>query len=183
VKLRVVLSAAVLGICCASFAGAQGATGLHFGISGGLALPRGDRGEFLDNGWHGQVLAVWNLPIVPVGLRADVLYARMDNDEQLTGERGGTDVFGGTANAVLGFQFPLVKPYVLGGIGRYRLESSHRSAHGSTEETDEANGWNAGAGVSISLRKINLIFEARYHNVAADGGDFEFVPVSIGLVF
>ena len=120
---------------------------------------------------------------MPLGLRVDGLYARMDNDTERTGERGGVDIIAGTGNVVLGFRFLLVKPYILGGVGYYHLDSSIRSVHGSSFEDVNKPGWNAGAGVSISLRKIDLFLEARYHSVETYGDRFKFIPISVGLVF
>jgi opacity protein-like surface antigen len=181
-RVRIPLLAGLFSLLVASAASAQGTSGLHFGVGGGISAPRGDAEDLFDTGWHGQILVTWNPPVIPVGLRVDGLYARMENAES-TGNMGGADVIGGTANAVLGFRALLVKPYLLGGVGYYRLEFSNRSPHGSSEHRENEPGWNAGAGVSISLRKIDLFVEARYHSVDTEGDRFEFVPISVGLVF
>ena len=159
---------------------AQGTSGLHFGLEGGISNPQSDTKDSFDNGWHGGALAVWNLPIVPVGIRVDGSYNKFDGQ---TATAGDAEVLAGTANVVLGFRAILLKPYVLAGIGYYRLDFSDASFPSSFRGKQNETGWNAGAGVSISLRKIDLIVEARYHSVDTSGARFQFVPVSVGLVF
>lgn len=168
----------------AAGAGAQGTSGFHWGLGGGITQPQGEDEDLLTNGWNAGALATFNFPVVPIGIRVDAWYHRLDNDTERTGERGGTDIVAGTANVVVGFRFLVVKPYVLGGVGYYRLDLSTRTIReGSVFDQDNETGWNAGAGVSFSLRKIDIFVEARYHSVSTEGESFKFVPVSVGIVF
>jgi opacity protein-like surface antigen len=164
----------------AAFARAQGASGLHFGIEGGISNPQGDTKDAFDNGGHGGALLVWNFPVVPVGLRLDGSYHKMPGKNDAAGD---AEVLAGTADVVVGFRALLLKPYVFGGVGYYRLDFSDASFPSAFRGKSNESGWNAGAGVSISLRKIDLIVEARYHSVSTNGTRFKFVPVSVGLVF
>lgn len=164
----------------ASAARAQGTSGLHFGLEGGISNPQGDAKDSFDNGWHGGALAVWNFPVVPVGIRVDGSYHKFDG---ATPTAGNAEVLAGTADVVLGFRAILLKPYFLAGVGYYRLDFSDASFPSAFRGKSNETGWNAGAGVSISLRKVDLIIEARYHSVDTSGGKFKFVPVSVGLVF
>lgn len=175
----------LLGIGFALFAAgasAQGTSGLHFGFEGGVSYPQGDTKDFFDKGWNGGALLVWNPPVVPVGLRVDGAYHSLDAASG-TGS-GSAKIFAGTADVVVGFRAILLKPYFFGGIGYYRLDFSD-STFPSTSGDNAQNetGWNGGAGVSISLRNVDLIVEARYHSIGTSGSRFKFVPVSIGLVF
>jgi opacity protein-like surface antigen len=159
---------------------AQGTSGLHFGVEGGITNPQGDTKDFFDDGWHGGALVVWNFPVVPVGIRVDGSYHKLDGANAAAGD---AEVLAGTANVVLGFRAILLKPYFVGGVGYYRLDFSDASFPSSFRGKQNETGWNAGAGISISLRKIDLIVEARYHSVDTEGDRFKFVPVSVGLVF
>jgi opacity protein-like surface antigen len=180
-RISVLFTAALFVAAAAS---AQGTSGLHFGVGGGITQPQGEAEDVLDDGWNAGALMTFNFPVVPIGIRVDAWYHRLDNNTERTGERGGTDIIAGTANAVLGFRFLVVKPYVLGGVGYYRLDFSTRTIHeGSFFDEENEAGWNAGAGVSFSLRKIDVFVEARYHSVDTEGDRFKFVPVSVGLVF
>lgn len=176
----------LLGIAIGLFAAgvqAQGTSGLHFGFEGGVSYPQGDTKDFFDNGWNGGALLVWNPPVVPVGLRVDGAYHRLDASNN-PGSTGSAKILAGTADVVVGFRAILLKPYFFGGIGYYRLDFSNSSFPStSNDDTQNETGWNGGAGVSISLRKVDLIIEARYHSIGTSGSRFKFVPVSIGLVF
>ena len=179
-RLRLPLLGILFGLLAAR-AGAQGTSGFHFGVEGGISNPQGDTKDFFDNGWHGGALLVWNPPVIPVGLRVDGAYHKLD-----AADPGGSDaeIIAGTADVVVGFRAILLKPYFFGGVGYYRLDFSDSSFPSmSNDDTQNETGWNAGAGVSISLRNIDLIVEARYHSIGTEGDRFKFVPVSVGLVF
>ncbi|HSE62210.1 MAG TPA: outer membrane beta-barrel protein [Thermoanaerobaculia bacterium] len=169
-----------LAFFAATVARAQGTSGLHFGVEGGITKPQGDTGDVFDDGWNGGALLVWNFPVVPVGLRIDGSYHKLDGVDATAGD---AEVLAGTANVVVGFRAILLKPYFLAGVGYYRLDFSDASFPSSFRGKSNETGWNAGAGVSISLRNIDLIVEARYHSVSTDGDRFKFVPISVGLVF
>lgn len=178
-KVAITGLAALSLLLCAPVASAQGTNGLHFGVEGGITIPQGDADAF-DNGWHGGAMLVFNFPVVPLGLRFDAAYHRMD--AQVAGV-GDAEVLAGTADLVLGFRLIVFKPYVFGGVGYYRLDFSDSSFPSAFEGSQNETGWNAGAGVSITLRGVDLIFEGRYHSVDTRGGNFEFVPISVGVVF
>jgi opacity protein-like surface antigen len=178
--LRKLLLAAFSVFALATAARAQGTSGLHFGVEGGISNPQGETRDSFDDGWHGGALAVWNFPVLPVGIRVDGSYHKFDGRNPAAGN---AEVLAGTANVVVGFRAILLKPYFVGGVGYYRLDFSDASFPSSFRGKQNETGWNAGAGVSISLRKIDLIVEARYHSVSTDADRFEFVPVSVGLVF
>lgn len=177
------LALGVFFLLLAAGARAQGTSGLHFGFEGGVSYPQGDTKDFFDNGWHGGALLVWNPPVIPVGLRVDGAYHKLDASDA-AGSISSAKILAGTADVVVGFRAILLKPYFFGGIGYYRLDFSDSSFPStSNDDTQNETGWNAGAGVSISLRNIDLIIEARYHSIGTEGDRFKFVPVSIGLVF
>jgi opacity protein-like surface antigen len=179
-RLSVPLLAVVFLSFAAARVNAQGTSGLHFGFEGGISYPQGDAKDSFDNGWNGGALLVWNPPVIPVGLRVDGSYHRLDGS---TAAAGNAEVLAATADVVVGFRAILLKPYFFGGVGAYRLDFSQASGLSAFRGKQNETGWNAGAGVSISLRNIDLIVEARYHSVSTQGRRFQFVPVSVGLVF
>ena len=177
---RLPFFAAICFLFAAVDAHAQGTSGLHFGVEGGISYPQGDAKDSYDNGWNGGALLVWNPPVIPVGLRVDGSYHKLDGKNATVGD---ADILAGTADVVVGFRAILLKPYFLGGVGYYRLDFSQDSGPGAFRGKQNETGWNAGAGVSIRLRNIDLVVEARYHSVSTEGSRFQFVPVSVGLVF
>lgn len=173
---------AVLLFLVAAEASAQGASGFHWGVFGGGTLPQGDAEDAFDTGWHGGGLLVFNIPVIPVGLRVDAAYHKLDPVDSGV-STGDAEILAATADVTVGFRLLLLKPYVVGGVGYYRLDFSDESFPSAFSGTENETGWNAGAGFSISLRKIDIFVEARYHSVATEGERFKFVPVSIGIVF
>ncbi|MEO8349598.1 MAG: outer membrane beta-barrel protein [Acidobacteriota bacterium] len=173
---------AVLLFLVAAGASAQGTTGFHWGLFGGATLPQSDAKDAFDNGWHGGGLLVFNIPVIPVGLRIDAAYHKLDSLASAV-STGDAEILAATANVTVGFRLLVLKPYVVGGVGYYRLDFSNESFPSAFSGTNYETGWNAGAGVSISLRKIDIFIEARYHSVSTDGESFKFVPVSVGIVF
>jgi opacity protein-like surface antigen len=183
------LSAALLFLVAAG-ASAQGSTGFHWGILGGVTRHEGGGAEdafgedAFDTGWHGGGLLVFNIPVIPVGLRVDATYHKLDEPDSVVSSRD-VEILAATANVTVGFRLLVLKPYVVGGVGYYRLDFSDESLPSAFSSRNNETGWNAGAGVSISLRKIDIFVEARYHSVSYSpaGENFKFVPVSVGLAF
>ena len=174
--------AALFLFLVAAGASGQGAPGLHWGLFGGGTFPQGDAEDAFDTGWHGGGLLVFNIPVIPLGLRLDAAYHKLDPLDSVLSP-GDAEVLAATANLTVGFRLLVLKPYVVGGVGYYRLDFSDESFPSAFSGTDNETGWNAGAGVSISLRKIDIFVEARYHSVSTEGESFKFVPVSVGLAF
>ncbi|MEP6689952.1 MAG: outer membrane beta-barrel protein [Gemmatimonadaceae bacterium] len=210
---RVIVAVATLAF--ASTLGAQGAMmspaggGVSFTVGGGASFPTSDfKGNSTDGGtntgWNVLGGVGFNLPSIPVGLRAEVMYQRF-------GIKGGGD---GNANILTGglngiLQVPVmegsgVSPYVTAGIGWGRTQVSFNTttlldsripsgARGSlavaatTASVSESGFmYNAGAGVKFSLASFDAFVEARYMAVASDKNDFvkgTSVPVFFGLTF
>jgi opacity protein-like surface antigen len=174
--------AAVLLFFVAARASAQGTSGFHWGVFGGGTVPQGDAEDAFDTGWHGGGLLVFNIPVIPVGLRVDAAYHKLDSADPAI-STGDAEILAATADVTVGFRLLVLKPYVVGGVGYYRLDFSDESFPSAFSGTNNETGWNAGAGVSFSFRKIDVFVEARYHSVATEGERFKFIPVSIGIAF
>ena len=166
----------------AAGASAQGSSGLHWGLFGGGTLPQGDAEDAFDTGWHGGGLLVFNIPVIPVGLRIDAAYHKLDPVDSAASP-GDAEILAATADVTVGFGLLVLKPYVVGGVGYYRLDFTDESLPSAFSGTENETGWNAGAGVSFRIRKVDVFVEARYHSVSTEGESFQFVPVSIGLAF
>jgi hypothetical protein len=68
--------------------------------------------------------------------------------------------------------------YVIGGVGAY---NSKASTAGSPSETDF--GFNVGAGLNIPLTGFGTYAEVRFHHVAGDNRNFQFIPITFGIKF
>ncbi|HVO50337.1 MAG TPA: outer membrane beta-barrel protein [Thermoanaerobaculia bacterium] len=185
---KLVLAAALCAavVLVSAPAAAQGTGGFQFGLTGGLTKPNGTTSDTFDNGYHGGLVLNYELPALPLGLRVDGDYHRLDAKTGASGASGSAEIIDGNANLVLGLRILVVKVYVLGGAGVYynRFSGSAGGRSGTTlSETDF--GWNAGAGAAFVVGKVSIFVEGRYHEVTLDNsaGKFKFIPVTAGILF
>ena len=144
--------------------GIGGAVG-HTGISG-------DRGPDFKSGMHLAGLADLSLPLVPIGLRGELAYDKLD----ATTGSGSLKVASAVASARLSLPLPLLHPYAIGGLGYYYANSAlSGSRQGKV-------GWNGGVGLELKLPVIRVFGEARYHSIGFNGGHVNLIPFSLGLI-
>ena len=87
------------------------------------------------------------------------------------------------AAGAIGFGTTRDAPYLIAGLGAYN-RSSGSSAFGYNGRT--AVGINGGAGLRFPLSGLSTFFEARYHLMlgsAAEGTDYQFIPITFGISF
>lgn len=181
-------------------ANAQGSTSIikpiSFGISGGVAVPSGDLSNGTGNGFTGvntgynatASLAI-ALPALSFGLRGDASYNSFGSKNfafaQYSGNPGYNSdarVASFTANIVyqISLPAPIVRPYLIGGIGAY---NTHFSGAPSGQQSNTNTGFNIGAGVALPLILANTFVEARYHRVNASQGTIAYIPITVGIMF
>jgi opacity protein-like surface antigen len=191
---RIVRGAAIVTalMALASSAEAQGISPISFGVAGGMSFPMGEDRDYVDNGYHGDVMVGFHLPTAPISFRLDGFYHKFNGKDAFDG--GTSRVIGGTGNVV--WDVPagaMVKMYVTGGVGMYnmKLEADVPVLTdlrlGVVTETVEEKmtmfGLNGGMGVRFSLAGITPFVEARYHSVFTEGEKTNMVPVSLGIMF
>ncbi len=189
------VGAVALGLVAgASMAQAQGAVmpshPVAFGVVGGATLPTGNLSDIAKTGWHAGGVVEFSVPMIPVGLKADVMYHGLGEKDQ-SGVK--TSVITGTINGM--FMVPMssmgtVKPYVIAGVGAYNLRSKLQD--GDTQSATKF-GINGGAGVEFGLSGLATYIEARYHYIFSAYGSNDsygpsssaaaFVPISVGIMF
>jgi opacity protein-like surface antigen len=149
---------------------------VSLGIGGGVTLPRDDLEATTDRGYHGMATLRVGLPLLPVHLRADLMHGQLAGSPDPAGD---LQITSGTVN--VGYDvvpLAVVSVYVVGGAGYYWTKLNESGA-----ERARHGGWNAGAGLRVSLGALRLFAEARYHAIRVDGGDAHVVPVTIGIMF
>jgi hypothetical protein len=181
-QIRRVLPAALLLLAPATRVEGQGL--ISAGIGGGLTMPVGALGDVANTGWRALGTIKVGVPLVPVGLRLDASYDRFGYQRTLIGaagsETGSQSVFAGTVNGTLRLSpLPLITPYAIAGFGPY-----HTSCSGPASCTSATHvGYNAGLGVYFGALLIHGFAEVRYHYVSMPGGNIQYVPVTVGLLF
>jgi hypothetical protein len=171
---KTMLAVAVLAgtLVAAAPASAQLRT-VQFGVSGGPAFPVGHLADDVNTGWHAQGSLSFAPIMLPVGIRADILYVSFPEAE----DDSRASTLSGNVNAVIGLGGIGFRPYVIAGLGVYN--SRGEDIDGETTEV----GVNAGGGIEFGLAGLSAFLEARYHHGFDAGEHVRFVPVSIGIRF
>ena len=173
-------------------------------FGGGASVPVGNYKDVLKAGWNGQGSLIFNLPGIPIALRADLNYNKFtfENNVPFSTDGGGgtvatTDditqqILGGLANITIPFNMGPISPYVTAGLAGFNIKTKFGDAFpGAEDESDTKFAVNGGAGLSMRLMGVSAFIEAKINNVYTDKKlvsnkelkDLQFVPVTFGFVF
>ena len=171
-------------------------------FGGGASVPVGNYKDVLKAGWNGQGSLIFNLPGIPIALRADLNYNKFTFENNLPFSTGGgtaatTDditqqIFGGLANITVPFNMGPISPYVTAGLAGFNIKTKLGDAFpGAEDESDTKFAVNGGAGLSMRLMGVSAFIEAKINNVYTDKKlisnkemkDLQFIPVTFGFVF
>ena len=144
----------------------SGQTGGAFGVS----LPVGPLASGHQAGFNLSGFAEYHAPSEPMGVRAELLYERFEAVQNST--VGANQAIGATINAVYHIPGRAYHPYLIGGMGAYKV---------TAEST--CPGFNGGAGIEIPLTGMRAYFEARVHKVLTARSSYAAIPISFGLSF
>ena len=169
--LQLGLALVVTALGAASNGAAQSAT---FGLGGGLTVPLSDYKDVDNAGWHVFGKVDIGIPMSPVGVRVDGMYAQTSHKSPATGN---TKLAGGTADLVYGIPtaVPGLKPYLVGGVGMFNYNP------GAGSETKFA--WGGGLGTTVGVGPIHGFAEVRYISFQLSGASLKFAPLTGGLSF
>ena len=176
-----VLAIATMAAATAATAGAQAPVSavkpFSIGVSGGASIPTGDLSNGVNTGWNLNGHLGLGAPTLPISFRGDVGY----NNWGAKGGGASAHAWNLTGNAVFDIPQPTgVSPYILGGLGAYKMGVS---SGGVTANDSWRFGFNVGAGVKLPLSGFNTFIEAKYVQVNGDGGNAQFVPITFGVMF
>jgi opacity protein-like surface antigen len=208
VRQSTVIAAAALALCVARPASAQNHAPAHrpirIGIGGGVTVPTANYREALKDGYNGQGFVLFRPAGLPVGLRATFTYNRfgvrdfrVGDDGQLfpgggqTGQTvtsGSTQILGALGNVTVELPTGRVRPYVLAGLGTFRIKSQAETTTESGSSSSTEFGVDGGAGLRLRLLGLEAYVEGRVANVYTDRGFAEaksvkYVPVTFGVLF
>jgi hypothetical protein len=186
------MSAFITGRC-----EAQGGFGTRAtaGIFGGVTFPRGDFRDVVGTGWHAGALAKIRL-YGPLDARLDGAYSKFGK-KHIEGTIAALDTDAsatiGTLNALLNLgpdsaAYPgdnTVSPYLLGGVGKYRLDFKAVCTGDCAEPVDPGIrthwGFNIGGGGTVPVAGIRTFLEARYHRISLSQGSRSMFLLSAGV--
>ena len=174
VAIKLTLFAVAAIVLAAPAVSAQSITRpFSFGTAAGLSVPSRSGSSALETGFHVEGMVGFKPPVLPIGLRADLMYHRFG----LNAVGGNRNIFAGLLNATYDVSPPpLVKPYLITGVGVYHTSVS---VAGEGDQTTQL-GLNAGTGLRFDLVGMSTFVEARYHFVK---GGTDLVPFSFGVTF
>ena len=169
--------------------------GAQLGLGAGVTVPSGDYGDAAKNGWVLNPFFEIKLP-GPFGLRFSGLWTRSDLDQGFVSDlpappssdqvSGDVNLIGGGIDGTMNITaIPVVKPYVIGGIGWYRQSVSQdvSGVAGEVGDIDTENtdvGYNIGVGLKVPLAFLSIFAEGRYYSVQSSTKQ-NFVPITIGV--
>ena len=184
--LKVIIVIAALGVVLVSTSAAQarGVVGIGIGVPvGDFADATGGAAE--PGGGTALVGLEWLPTGASFGLRIDGAYNRFCTtvcDEA----QGELDVryrlFNFNLNGIV--ELPLVgtsvRPYALAGAGlyNYKLEGDDVAATAGDSQTDL--GLNGGLGLTVTMGRVGVFAEGRFHNVFVEGSDLQYIPIVLG---
>jgi opacity protein-like surface antigen len=183
---RVLQLALAVGVASLAGGARVAAQGVQFGLGGGLIAPVSDYATVDKVGWHGTVMLNFSIPLSPVSVRVDGLYGQTTHkDIGTTPVPGKSKLIGGLANAVwhVPVSAPMVKPYLLGGVGVYHLQVTLPSAVPPVDTSETKFAWDFGAGLSLGAGPAHFFVEGRYITIQESGGSTKFIPVTVGVMF
>ncbi|HZF66532.1 MAG TPA: outer membrane beta-barrel protein [Gemmatirosa sp.] len=171
---------------------------ISFGIAGGATVPLGDFADFVNTGFNVDGILTLRAPTLPVSFRAEVGYQRFAIKEGALGTdlppgarlSGNAYAWQGVANLVYTFstRTALVRPYLIGGVGYYRLGEEYKASLGGQSQTMKPGatdkfGVNGGVGLELPLGGFTGFAEARFHRIFTANTDTDLLPLRFGVRF
>ena len=154
-------------------------------LGGGPTIPVAKLGDIEKSGYNGLVSLAIGVAELPLGVRFDAMYNTMPKREGAVapGNKPSADfrVMSALANLIFAFPGTNAKAYILAGAGLYNSKADTSGAKALNNL-----GFNAGVGTTFGTGPFSIFVESRYHSVsrsASKGGVYQFVPVTLGILF
>jgi hypothetical protein len=149
-------------------------------LGGGAAIPVGKLSNSQRTGYNALAALAIGVAELPLGLRLDGIYNNILNKNEVGGS---TDlrVSGVLGNLIFAFPGTNAKAYIVAGAGLYNSKSDISGAKAQNDV-----GFNAGLGATFRFGPFASFLESRYHSIsrnASKGGVYQFVPITLGLLF
>jgi len=142
-------------------------------VGGGFSAPNGDATATMETGYHWQASLHVDIPTLPIALRADGAYHRLNSPNPVAAQNA---ILNGALSLVYILPGVGLQPYLLGGLGSYRVESG---PEGMTETVTDP-GYHGGFGVAIGGLGFSAFAEIRYVQINA-ATTTRLIPFTIGL--
>ena len=186
----------VVGSLVAGRADAQARRPVTVGLGVGGTVPLSDFADDTKTGWHGTGFLQYEPDAGIWAVRGEVGYHRQKYTDDFlfaVGASSGDDLdnsvlhVGATALLIGTRRDQGVTPYLLGGLGMYRVTATFSSGSTSLSESENGFGFNGGAGIRVG-RNAGFYVEARFHqfSITPEGLDkstYQMIPLTVGVRF
>jgi hypothetical protein len=160
---RAILTSICLLATVASTGVAQKTYAIGFG--GGVSIPVGKLGDTQSTGYNALATLAIGVADLPLGVRFDIIFNNIPANNLVTPSGGSTSAPKSDLRVA----------------GYYKSKPDISGA-----KTQNNFGFNGGMGATFGSGPFAIFVEARYHSVsrsASKGGVYQFVPVTLGLLF
>ena len=196
--MKRILCATAAMMLTAGAAQAQVARPFSVGVAGGVSMPMGDLNTGVNTGFNLAASVGYKPVMLPFGIRIEGAWDQfgldksgLDAEDADAGVDGHVRSLSLTANAIVDIPNSTpVKPYLIGGLGLYRVNISASADAGdgtltATSDAENKFGFNVGAGIRMPLGALDTYIEARYHQVQSVSftDNFRFIPITFGIRF
>jgi hypothetical protein len=153
-------------------------------LGGGAAIPVGNLTNTQKTGYNGLIAFAIGAGDLPFGVRIDGIYNNLSHvKNSVAGAPVTSDLRVRAAIGNLIFAFPgtSAKAYMLAGIGSYSSKADTAGAR-----ADRSWGFNGGLGATFGFGPFAMFLESRYHTISRNeskGGVYQFVPITLGVMF
>ena len=154
------------------------------GFGGGAAIPVGKLGDTQKMGYNAIITLAIGVSELPIGVRFDGIYNNLLHPSQAASGGAPTSdlrVKAALGNLVYAFPGTTAKVYLLAGGGLYNSKPDVAGA-----KSENSFGVNGGIGATFGFGPFAAFLESRYHSVSrkqAEGGVYQFVPITLGVLF
>jgi opacity protein-like surface antigen len=165
----------------AATAQAQVGKSYKFGGDLGAAVPLGNFSDAADVGYHIGGLFEYTPKSMPVSWRGEIAY----NRNGISDVDGNFSMLNFVGNAVYSFgdKASAIRPYMIGGMGVYRVKAAVSFEGEDISQSDTKMGINAGGGLSFHLSGFETFVETRFISVFTEGSKTNFMPFTFGFKF
>jgi opacity protein-like surface antigen len=115
----------------------------------------------------------------PIGLRLDLSYDRLKGKTVGSTRNGNRQIAAGTANLLFSMHGYSFKPYLLGGVGAFKM-----TAKPALPETKVKFGFDLGLGFTVPVGGRAIFLEGKVNSISqTNAKPVRYVPVVLGFLF
>ena len=130
------------------------------------------------NGYGGALAFILGSNDNLFGLRADVGYDKLRGRTLSSGGIPSQHILSGTAALLFTISGNVIKPYLSGGLGSYRMQADTTGAKSNTR-----SGFNFSAGISFPFPGRSATLEAQLHSISqSNATPLRFARIVLGIL-